>query len=99
MTFLQPPVFDLHTDDSNRNFQYVKTKRVHYETYQPFFVDNLPPKFTKNFIFWIRKLTCRPFSLHLFFHLKTAFTTGSLRNYDTLKQNYLLTPKFFLIDL
>ena len=72
-------------------FQSVNKKHVSHETFRLFW-DNLPIKFTKTFIFQNRKFTS-PFSLHLFYNLKTAITNGFFRNYDPLKQYYLFNPK------
>ena len=49
MNFLRQSVFDLHTDDSKQNFQTVKKKRVHHETYKQF-SDNIFLVLTKNFL-------------------------------------------------
>ena len=84
---------DLHIDDSNLNFQSVNKKRVDHETYKRFW-DNLPHNFTGKFIFQYRKFTS-PFSFHLFYKLKSAYTIGSQRNYDPLKQYFLFTTKSF----
>ena len=56
------------------------------------FWDNCPPNFTKNFIFQNGTFTS-PFSLHLFYNFKTAYTIGWLRNYDPFKQHHLFTPQ------
>ena len=78
---------------SKPNFQTVNKKRVHRETYKRFW-DNFPPNFTKKFIFQNRKIIS-PFTLHLFYILKTANTIGSLRNYGPWKHYHLFTPQNF----
>ena len=90
MIFLGPSLFGLQINDSNPNFQSVNKKRVHHETYKRFW-KNLPSNFTKKFIFQNKKFTS-PFSLHLFYKSKNAYTIGSLWNYDPFKQYSFITP-------
>ena len=93
MNFLRPSVFDLQTVDSNKNFQSVNEERVRHEIYKCLW-KKISSNFTKNFIFQNRNFTC-PFSLHLFYHLKTDYTFVSLRSCDPLKQYSLVTLRIF----
>ena len=56
----------------------------------------LPFNLTKKGLFQNRMLTS-PFSLHLFYNQKPSITIGSLRNYDSSKQYYLLALKKFRV--
>ena len=70
-------------------------RRIHHEIYKRVW-DNSPANFTESFLNQNIELTF-PFSIHYFYNLKTAYTNGSLRYYDPLKQLYFSTPKKFLI--
>ena len=96
--FFTSPVFDLYTDELNPKFQSAIKKRVHIMGHINGIWVNLAPNSTETFIF--QKIKCKsPFSLHFFYFLKLSFALGLLQNNDSSKQDYLFTPKTFLVDL
>ena len=83
--FLKPTQHDLNT---NRNdiTTTPSVKKLHHQTYQLF----LEQKHTQNFIFQNHQFTS-PFSYHSHYSLNHLFTIGTIRNYDPVKQYYILT--------
>ena len=61
-------------------------KKLHHQTYQLF----LEQKHPQNFIFQNHKFTS-PFSYHSHYSLNHLFTIGTIRNYDPVKQYFILS--------
>ena len=82
---LKPTQHDLNTNPNDITTT-PSVKKLHHQTYQLF----LKQKHPQNFIFQNHKFTS-PFSYHSHYSLNYLFTIGTIRNYDPVKQNFLLS--------
>ena len=85
--FLRPSIYDLKTDESDPSFLSVSQKATHHQTYTKFLQLTKP----KNYIFVNYKDTS-PFTMTNMYTFYHSCITGSLRNYDPIKQYYCLLP-------
>ena len=83
--FLKPYQHDFNTNPNDITTT-PAVKKLHHQTYQLF----LEQKHPQNFIFQNHKFTS-PFSYHTHYSLNHLFTIGTIRNYDPVKQYYILT--------
>ena len=82
---LKPTQHDLNTNPNDITTT-PSVKKLHHQTYQPF----LEQKHPQNFIFQNHKFTS-PFSYHSHYSLNRLFTIGTIRNYDPVKQYFILS--------
>ena len=82
---LKPTQHDLNTNPNDITTT-PSVKKLHHQTYQLF----LEQKHPQNFIFQNHKFTS-PFSYHSHYPLNHLFTIGTIRNYDLVKQYFLLS--------
>ena len=83
--FSKPTQHDLNTNP-NDIITTPSVKKHHHQTYQLF----LEQKHPQNFIFQNHKFAS-PFSYYFPYSLNHLFTIGTIRNYDPVKQYYILT--------
>ena len=83
--FLKPTQHALNTNP-NDIITTPSVKNLHHQTYQFF----LEQKHTQNLIFQNHKFTSS-FSYQSHYSLNHLFTIGTIRNYDPVKQQYILT--------
>ena len=82
---LKPTQHDLNTNPNDiTTTPFVK--KLHHQTYQLF----LEQKHPQNFIFQNHKFTS-PLSYHSHYSLNHLFTIGTIRNYDSVKQYFILS--------
>ena len=81
---LKPTQHDLNTNPNDITTT-PSVKKLHHQTYQLF----LEQKHPQNFIFQNHKFTS-PFSYHSHYSLNPLFTVGTIRNYDPVKQYFIL---------
>ena len=82
---LKPTQHDLNTNPNDITTT-PSVKKLHHQTYQLF----LQHKHPQNFIFQNHKFTS-PFSFHSHYSLNHLFTIGTIRNYDPVKQYFVLS--------
>ena len=82
---LKPTQHDLNTNPNDITTT-PSVKKLHHQTYQLF----LEHKHPQNFIFQNHKFTS-PFSFHSHYSLNHLFTIGTIRNYDPVKQYFVLS--------
>ena len=82
---LKPTQHDLNTNPNDITTT-PSVKKLHHQTYQLF----LEQKHPQNFIFQNHKFTS-PFSYHSHYSLNHLFTIGTIRNYDPVKQYFILS--------
>ena len=82
---IKPTQHDLNTNPNDITTT-PSVKKLHHQTYQLF----LEQKHPQNFIFQNHKVTS-PFSYHSHYSLNHLFTIGTIRNYDPVKQYFLLS--------
>ena len=85
--FLRPTYFESNLDDSNPDLLPFKVRKLHHHTYTKFLKHKAP----QNFIFQNHKYTS-PLNLQGTYKLDHLASTGTLRNYDPVKQYYIFTP-------
>ena len=82
---MKPTQHDLNTNPNDiTTTPFVK--KLQHQTYHLF----LEQKHPQTFIFQSHKFTS-PFSYHSYYFLNHLFTIGTIRNYDPVKQYYILT--------
>ena len=82
---LKPTQHDLNTNPNDITIT-PSVKKLHHQTYQLF----LEHKHLQNFIFQNHKFTSS-FSYHSHYSLNHLFTIGTIRNYDPVKQYFVLS--------
>ena len=82
---LKPTHHDLNTNPNDLTTT-PSVKKLHHQTYQLF----LEQKHPQIFIFQSHKFTS-PFSYHSHYSLNHLFTIGTIRNYDPVKQYFILS--------
>ena len=85
--FLRPSIYDLKTDESDPSFLSVAQKVSHHQTYTKFLQQSKP----QNCIFVNYKYTS-PYTMTNLCTIDHSRITGSLRNYDPIKQYFYLLP-------
>ena len=83
--FLKPTQHDPNTNPNDITTA-PSVKKLHHQTYQLFSEQKHP----QNFIFQNHTFTS-PFSYHNHYALNHHYTIGTIRNYDPVKQYYILT--------
>ena len=85
--FLRPTIYHLKTDESDPSFLTLSQKATHHQTYTKFLQQTKP----QNYLFVNYKYTS-PFNMTHSFTIDYSRITGSLRNYDPIKQYSSLIP-------
>ena len=86
--FLRPSINDMHYEETDPNFLPLNTKKQHHNTYKKF----LEHKHPQNYIFVNHKYTS-PLTFNTTYHIDPEKTKGKIRNYDPIKQYFILQPK------
>ena len=86
--FLRPSINDMHYEETDPNFLPLNTKKQHHNTYKKF----LEHKHPQNYLFVNHKYTS-PLTFNTTYQIDQEKTKGKIRNYDPIKQYFILQPK------
>ena len=85
--YLRPSPYDLTTEENDASFLPFQIKKAQHITYQKFLQNREP----ENYLFFNSKYTSS-FTLNSDYLIDQTKTKGKLRNYDPLKQRFLVLP-------